>query len=243
MFLFFLRTCPISPWTKVDIFSSALSKVADFEVMSWLHVEMHLYSVIWMGVLKCVLAPWANSGSLLFPAGSLADWAGHGRLAHAVLATGQAVEMLLNEAEMIHACKTVDLCLSVVNHPLFHTARIFQLPQTNYPNALALMFPYVGVKGVVLSCLDHRDYSTIETVTTSSPFGLHCKKTALWNSGCFSAKNWSKIKQWESSSHGASYLCRMDPEDQCGNDVPAARLASVLATKGIRSLPVKTCTV
>lgn len=152
-------------------------------------------------------------------------------------------EMLLNEAEMIHACKTVDLCLSVVNHPLFHTARIFQLPQTNYPNALALMFPYVGVKGVVLSCLDHRDYSTIETVTTSSPFGLHCKKTALWNSGCFSAKNWSKIKQWESSSHGASYLCRMDPEDQCGNDVPAARLASVLATKGIRSLPVKTCTV
>lgn len=126
----------------MDFFSSALSKVADFEVMSWVHVEIHLSSVIWMRVLRCVLAPWANSRSLLFPVGALADWAGHGRLARAVLATGQAVEMLMDEAEMIHACKTVDLCLSVVNHPLFHTARIFQLLQTNYPNALALMFPF-----------------------------------------------------------------------------------------------------
>lgn len=63
MWGFFSKNLSSFPLNWSGFFSSALSKVADLEVMFCLPVQIHLSSLILTRVLKCILESGANSGS------------------------------------------------------------------------------------------------------------------------------------------------------------------------------------
>lgn len=125
---FILRTCLVSPWTKVFFLLPMLPKVVDFAVMLWLHVQIHLFTLIhpefWNALWNHEQIQDLSSSQRLhwLTVWAMADW-------HTLcLEQGRQWKRYWMKQKWLVLAKQWDRA-HIVNYPLFPTARIFQLPK------------------------------------------------------------------------------------------------------------------